>query len=205
MHYIDCRLIFTINMKNVFISIFFTLNLNCVISNYYDNISSNFKFCFYSYSKSIKKFLLCLTTRISCFTCTLPLMQNTNTPFGVVLLSLLVLLVLLLVLLMILLLLVVVLMLSLLHRRLGLQQQFVLNSLSRNRNVFLFVFFNHILTLGMKLNWQITSYGNCSGVTKIKGNNFLVDRHTSRLKVILSFSLRYHLLQTFFFFQFKYF
>lgn len=195
MHYIDCRLIFTINMKNVFISIFFTLNLNCVISNHYDNISLNFKFCFYSYSKSIKKFLLCLTTRISCFTCTLPLMQNTNTPFGVLLVVLL-----LVVLLLLLLLLVVVLMLSLLHRRLGLQQQFVLNSLSRNRNVFLFVFFNHILTLGMKLNWQITSYGNCSGVTKIKGSNFLVDRHTSRLKVILSFSLRYHLLQTFLYF-----
>lgn len=195
MHYIDCRLIFTINMKNVFISIFFTLNLNCVISNHYDNISLNFKFCFYSYSKSIKTFLLCLTTRISCFTCTLPLMQNTNTPFGVLLVVLL-----LVVLLLLLLLLVVVLMVSLLHRRLGLQQQFVLNSLSRNRNVFLFVFFNHILTLGMKLNWQITSYGNCSGVTKIKGSNFLVDRHTSRLKVILSFSLRYHLLQTFLYF-----
>lgn len=122
-------------MKNVFISFFFTLNLNCVISNHYDNISSKFKFCCYSYSKSIKKVLLCLTTRISCFTCTLPLMQNTNTLFGVLLFSLLLLLVLLL----LLLLLVVVLMLSLLHRRLGLQQQFVLNSLSRNRNVFLFV------------------------------------------------------------------
>lgn len=55
---------------------------NCIISNYYDNISSIFKFCFYGYSISIKKFLLCLTTRIPCFTCTLPFMQNTNTPFG---------------------------------------------------------------------------------------------------------------------------
>lgn len=146
-------------------------------------------FCFYSYSKSIKKFLFCLTTRISCFTCTLPLMQNTNTPFGVLVLCLLLLLLVVLLLwLLLLLLLVLVLMLSLLHRRLGLQQQFVLNSLSRNRNVFLFVIFNHILTLGMKLNWQIISYGNCSGVTKIKGSNFLVDRHTSRLKVILFFS-----------------
>lgn len=109
---------------------------NCIISNYYDNISSIFKFCFYGYSISIKKFLLCLTTRIPCITCTLPFMQNTNTPFGG---RFLLFCLLLLVWILLLIVMIVVLMLSPLHRRLGLQQQFVLNSLSVNRNVSLFV------------------------------------------------------------------